>query len=94
MSIINCYYIIDAKTCLCELVSVGDTGCLNVKYLQISIKLPQYKFILQSQYFQYSALSANNLGRNNWLSKGSGNFIYVQLGVYPQIEMVVSNNAW
>jgi hypothetical protein len=34
MSVIYCYYIIDAIS-LCELVSVSDSGGLNVKYLEI-----------------------------------------------------------
>ena len=38
MSVIYCYYIIDAN-CLCELVSVSDNGGLNVEYLEISVIL-------------------------------------------------------
>ena len=93
MSVINCYNIIDVITCLCEKVSVSDTGGLNVKYLQISKELPQYKFIGHSQYFVYPVLSTNNFARNEWLSEGSGYFKYLQLLVSTQIEMVVSNNA-
>ena len=92
MSVINCYYIFDA-TSLCELVSVSDTGGLNVKYLQISIILPQYKFIGHSQYFEYQVLSINNFDWNEWLSEGRGHFKYVQLAIHTQIKMVVSNNA-
>ena len=92
MSVINCYYIIDAIS-LCELVSVSDTGGLNVKYLQISLGLPQYKFILRSQYFLCRVLSINNFDWNEWLSEGSCHFKYVQLPYSTQIEMVVSNNA-
>jgi hypothetical protein len=47
MSAIYCYYIIDMVS-LCELMSVSDTGGLSVKDLQISISLPQYKFIAHS----------------------------------------------
>ena len=39
MSVIYCYYIIDEDTSLSELVSVSDTRGLNVKYLEISVKL-------------------------------------------------------
>ena len=92
MSVINCYYIIDAPS-LCEPVSVSDTGGLNVKYLQISTVLPQYKFIGHSQYFEYPALSINNFDWNEWLSEGSGHIKYMQLPLSTQIEMVVSNNA-
>ena len=67
MSVINCYYIIDVVS-LCELVSVSDTGGLNVKYLQISSFLPQYKFIPHSQYFTYQGLSINHFDWNEWLS--------------------------
>jgi hypothetical protein len=58
MSVINCYYIIDVVS-LCELVSVSDTGGLNVKYFQISILLPQQQFMTHSQYFEYIMLSGN-----------------------------------
>jgi hypothetical protein len=47
MSVINCYYIVDSVS-LCELVSVSDTGGLNVKYFQISLPLPQYKIMANS----------------------------------------------
>ena len=92
MSVINCYYIIDV-ICLCELVSVSDTGGLNVKYLQISIKLPQYKFMAHSQYFEYHLLSINEFSSNEWLSEGSGHSKYMQPLLSTQIEMIVSNNA-
>ena len=92
MSVINCYYIIDVIS-LCELVSVSDTGGLNVKYLQISIRLPQYKFIGYSHYFIYPVLSINNFDWNEWLSEGSSHFKYMQLPLSTQIEMVGSNNA-
>ena len=36
MSVINCYYIKDAKSCLSELVIASDIGGLNVKYFQKS----------------------------------------------------------
>ena len=58
MSVINCYYIIDAAS-LYELVSVSDTGGLNVKYFQISILLPQQQFMTHSHYFEYIMLSGN-----------------------------------
>ena len=58
MSVINCYYIIDVVS-LCELVSVSDTGGLNVKYFQISILLPQQQFMTHSQHFEYIMLSGN-----------------------------------
>ena len=77
MRVIYCYNIIGVVS-LCELVSVSDTGGLNIKDLQISIALPQYKFIPQSQYFVYSALSFKNLYWNEWLSKGSGHLNYEQ----------------
>ena len=93
MSVIYCYYIFDSAS-LCELVSVSDTGGLNVKYLQISISLPQYKLITNSQYFVYRVLSINNFDWNEWLSEGSGHFKYMQLpSSTAHIEMVVSNNA-
>ena len=93
MSVINCYYIKDVTT-LYELVSVSDTGGLNVKYLQISQELPQYKLIAHSQYFVYPVLSINNFDWNEWVSEGSGHFKYMQLLLEStQIEIVVSNNA-
>ena len=92
MSVINCYYILDLIS-LFELVSASDTRGLNVKYLQISTVLPQYKLIAHSQYFEYPALSINNFDWNEWLSEGSGHFKYMQLPLTTQIEMVVSNNA-
>ena len=92
MSVINCYYITDAIS-LCELVSVSDTGGLNVKYLQISSGLPQYKLITNSQYFVHPVLSINNFDWNEWLSEGSGHIKYMQFAIHTQIEMVVSNNA-
>jgi hypothetical protein len=93
MSVINSYYIIDGES-LCGLVSVSDAGCLNVKYFQISIALPQYKIIAHSQYFVYIALSVNNLDWIEWLSERSGHFEYVQLAVSnSQIELILNNNA-
>ena len=92
MGVINCYYITDGAT-LFELVSVSDTGGLNVKYLQPSAFLPQYKFIPHSQYFFYPVLSVNNFDWNERLSQGNGHFKYMQLLISTQIEMVVSNNA-
>ena len=59
MSLINRYYITDV-TSLCELLSVSDTGGLNVKYFQVSWVIPQYKFISYAQYFAYTVLSVNN----------------------------------
>jgi hypothetical protein len=47
MSVINCYYIMDESS-LCEIVSVSDAGSLNVKYFQISLYAPQYKFMTHS----------------------------------------------
>jgi hypothetical protein len=76
MSVINCYYIIDGLS-LSELVSVSDTGGINVKYFQNSIALPQNKFMPHSQYFLYSVLSDNHFSRNKWLSEGSSHFKYV-----------------
>jgi hypothetical protein len=92
VGVINCYYITDGAT-LFELVSVSDTGGLNVKYLQISVDLPQYKFMVHSQYLEYPVLSVNHFYWNEWLSEGSGHFKYLQLLDSTQIEMVVSNNA-
>ena len=45
---------------LSELVSVSDTGGLNVKYFQVSWVISQYKFISYAQYFAYTVLSVNN----------------------------------
>jgi hypothetical protein len=92
MSVINCYYIMDV-TPLCEPVRVSDTGGLNVKFLQLSPGLSQYKFMAHSQYFVYIVPSVNNLDWNEWLSDGSGHFKYMQHPCFTQIEMVVSNNA-
>ena len=92
MSVINCYYINDV-TSLCELVSVSDTGGLNVKNLQPPVILPQYKFIADYQYFEKPSLSVNNFDWNEWLRDGSGHFKYMQLLLSIQIEMVVSYNA-
>jgi hypothetical protein len=94
MSVINCYYIIDATySCLFEQVSVSDTGGLNVKYFQISGVLPQYKFIPHSQHFLYIAVSVNHLDWNEWLNEGNCHFKYVYLLKSSQIETVVSDNA-
>jgi hypothetical protein len=93
MSVINCYYIEDGIS-LWELVSVSDTGGLNVKYLQISYTLPQYKLWVHSQHFAYRVLNVNDFDWNKRLSEASGHFKYVQLFPYTQIEMVASNNAW
>ena len=92
MSFINCYYI-NYVFSLCELVSVSDTRGLYVKYLQISLILPQYKFIPHSQYFEYRPLNVYDFDLNEWLNKGSSDFKYEQLLVSTQKEMVVSNNA-
>jgi hypothetical protein len=51
MSVINCYYIIDV-TSFCELVSMSDTGGLNVIYFQPPVALPQYQLITNFQYFE------------------------------------------
>jgi len=59
MSVINCYYIMDTPS-LSELVSVSDTGGLNIKYFQVSWVISQYKFISYAQYFAYTVLSVNN----------------------------------
>ena len=93
MSMINCYYIIDKISCLCEQVIVSDTLGLNVKYFQISAGLPQYKFVADSQYFEKAFLSVNNFDWNEWLREESGHLKYVQLISSTQIKMVVSNNA-
>ena len=92
MSVINCYYIIDIFS-LCELVSVSDTGCLNVKYFLISFALTQYKFIPHSQYFVYRVLSVNHFDWNEWLNMGSSDLKYEQILVSTEKEMVASNNA-
>ena len=78
MSVINFYYIIDAAS-LCELVSVSDTGGLNVKYFHISLILPQYQYIAYSQYFKHFRLSLNDISWYEWLREGRGNFKYLQL---------------
>ena len=93
MIFINCYYIFDAAS-LSELVSVSDTGALNIKYLQTSVILPQYKFWVHSQYFEYIVLSVNLFDWNERLTEESGHSKYVQPSSSTQIEMVVSNNAW
>ena len=92
MSVINCYYIIDVIS-LCELVSVSDTGGLNVKYLQISTFLPQYKFISDSQYFENKSLSVNNFDWNEWLREGIDHIKYMQLLISSQKEIVIIDNA-
>ena len=58
MSVICCYYIIDA-TCLCELVSVSDSRGLHFEYLKISKRLSKQQFLTHSQYFVYIFLSRN-----------------------------------
>jgi hypothetical protein len=72
---------------------VSDTGGLNVEYLQISLELPQYKFIAYSQYFENPALRDNNFDWNEWLREGSGHFKFMKIPCATQIEMIVSNNA-
>ena len=47
MSVINFYYIIDAAS-LCELVSVSDTGGLDVSYFQPPVILPKYQLMTHS----------------------------------------------
>ena len=58
MSVVNCYYVIDAVS-LIKLVSVSDYGGLNVNYLQISRILSEQKLIANSQYFVHKRLSGN-----------------------------------
>jgi hypothetical protein len=77
MKAINCYNIADF-TCLTEQVSVSDLGSFNVKYLQKSILLSQYKFIARSQYSEHSA-STNRIDFDKWLSEGSGHLKYEEL---------------
>ena len=78
MSLIYCYYIKDVISCLCELVSVSDTGGLHVEYLEISIILSKSQFLTHSQYFVYPALSVNNFDLLEWLRNGIGHFKYMK----------------
>ena len=51
MSVINFYYVADARiSCLFELVSTRDLGVLNVKHIQV-IARSQQQVIAHSQYF-------------------------------------------
>jgi hypothetical protein len=78
MRVIYSYYIFDGAF-LCKLVRVSDFGGLNVKYFQISTCLPQYNFIADSQYFEYTAFSVNISDENEWLSNGSGHLKYMKI---------------
>jgi hypothetical protein len=92
MSVINCYYIIDVAS-LCELVSVSDSGGLNINYFQISTSLPQYQLMTHSQYFLYRILSSNLCDGIKWLREGSFQFINLKIFVSTNIEAIVANHA-
>ena len=78
MSVIYCYYIIDAVS-LCELVSVSDSRGFHVEYLEISIMLSKKQFMAQSQYFIYPGLSGNDSDLLEWLINRSNHVKYMKL---------------
>jgi hypothetical protein len=86
MSLINCYYIIDAHDPSeqhdpCEQVSVSDICGLNVKYFQITSVLPKYKLMAlhHSHQFLYTILSFNLCDGCEWLREGSCQIKYLKI---------------
>ena len=76
MSVINCYYVLDAPTCLFELVSTHDLGVLHVNHLQVFSR-SQQQVIAHSQYFGYITLSGNLSYWFYWFSEGRSHLKYV-----------------
>ena len=93
MSFINCYYITDGISSLCELVSTSDIGCVNINYFQPPSILPQYQLIIYSKYFVYITLSCNLCDWYEWLGEGSCQLKYLKITISTKIEAVVTNHA-
>ena len=76
MSVINCYYIIDA-TSLCELVSTRDIAGLDVNNLEPPVTLPQNQLMTHSQYFINTLLSFNLFDGFEWLRERRSQFKFL-----------------
>jgi hypothetical protein len=70
MSIINCNYITDAMSYLCESVSARESDGVDVNYFQAPSMLPQYQLMTHSHYFVYFMLSSNLCNGCEWLGEG------------------------
>lgn len=79
MSVINCYYITNVTSAVCEMVRTRDLEGVNVENLKTSIFLSQQQLIGRFQYPADFLLSANNCDWFERFNEGSTHLIYIDI---------------